>query len=164
MTQDSTISPVLDVAHKTIAIAGCASLVTMDETGWPSARAVAAFPPDENFSKMVIATHPDSRKTTHVKADPRVLLSYLELENRGYVTIIGHAHLDDDREARKAYWTDRFSAFWPDGPESDAYQLIVAEPERLEVRSFGLGVAEDPTRWSPVILERRGSGAWAKNN
>ena len=47
---------------------------------------------------------------------------------------------------------DRFSAFFPDGPASDDYHLIVVTPARLELRSFGLNVAETPTRWSPEIL------------
>ena len=164
MTQDPSVKSVLDVAQQTIAAAGCASLITMDESGHPSSRAVAAFPPEANFARVVIGTHPDSRKNVHVLKDPRVLMSYVDNSNRGYVTVIGKAHIDDKSEERKTYWVDRFSAFFPGGPDSDEYQLMIVVPERLEVRSFGLKVAEEPTHWSPVILERGEAGEWRQTN
>jgi general stress protein 26 len=84
--------------------------------------------------------------------------------NRGYLTVIGNAHINETSEEKKTYWVDRFSAFFPDGPESDDYQLMIVVPERLEIRSFGLKVAEEPTRWSPVILERGTAGEWQQTN
>jgi hypothetical protein len=41
---------------------------------------------------------------------------------------------------------------------------MVVVPERLELRSFGLKVAEKPTHWSPVIMERDAAGAWQPIN
>jgi general stress protein 26 len=164
MTQDPPVESLLDVAQQTITAAGCASLITVEESGHPSSRAVAAFPPDEDFSRIVIGTHPDSRKNAHVLRDPRVVLSYIDNANRGYLTVIGRAHIDDKSQEKKSYWVERFSAFFPDGPESDQYQLMIVVPERLELRSFGLKVAEEPTRWSPVILERGETGEWQQSN
>ena len=160
MAGDSDTDSLLDVARQTIEASGCASLVTVDETGGPSARAVAAFPPDDDFSRIVIGTHPNSRKTVHVHNDPRVVLSYVDNANRGYVTVIGTARVDDTPEEKKQYWVDRFSAFFPGGPESDEYQLMIVVPQRLELRSFGLEVASEPTQWHPVILERGEGGGW----
>jgi hypothetical protein len=51
-----------------------------------SSRSVAAFPPDGDFARIVIGTHPDSRKNTHVLNDSRVVLSYVDNANRGYLT------------------------------------------------------------------------------
>ena len=160
MTQDADIRSLLQVAEETIAAAGCASLITIDESGLPSSRPVAAFPPDPEFSRIMVGSDTGSRKTEHLRANPNVVLSYVDMQNRGYLTVIGRAHFSDNPEDRKRYWTDRFSAFFPGGPESDEYMLIVVVPDRLELRSFGLKVAEEPTRWSPVILERGESGAW----
>ena len=164
MTQDPSVEFLLDVAQQTVTAAGSASLITVDETGHPSSRAVAAFPPDANFSRIVIGTHPDSRKNAHVLSDPRVLLSYVDNANRGYLTVIGKAHIETDSDERATYWVDRFSAFFPDGPESDEYQLMIVVPERLELRSFGLKIAEEPTRWSPAILERGEAEKWQQIN
>ena len=164
MTQEQSVESLLDIARQTITAAGYASLITVEESGHPSSRAVAAFAPDADFSRIVIGTHPDSRKTVHVLRDPRVVLSYIDGPNRGYVTVIGNAHIDDNIEQRKTYWVDRFSGFFPGGPESDEYQLMIVVPERLELRSFGLKVAEEPTRWSPEILERGAAGEWLQTN
>ena len=164
MTQNRPVKSLLDVAQETITAAGCASLITVDESGHPSSRSVAAFPPEGDFTRIVIGTHPDSRKSAHVIRDSRVVLSYVDGVNRGYLTVIGNAHIDDKSKEKKTFWVDRFSAFFPDGPDSDEYQLMIVVPEQLEIRSFGLKVAEEPTRWSPVILERGEAGEWQQTN
>jgi general stress protein 26 len=164
MTHDSSVKSLLDVAQQTITAAGCASLITLDETGHPSSRSVAAFPPDGDFARIVIGTHPESRKNAHVLRDPRVVLSYVDGANRGYLTVVGNARIDDNSDEKQTYWVERFNAFFPGGPESDEYQLMIVIPERLELRSFGLKVAEEPTRWSPVILERGETGEWQQSN
>ena len=91
-------------------------------------------------------------------------MSYVDNENRGYAAVIGKARIEERSEERRSYWVYRFSAFFPGGPESDEYQLMIVVPERLELRSFGLKVAEEPTRWSPVILNRSEAGEWQQSN
>lgn len=164
MTEDPSVKSLLDIARETITAAGCASLITVDETGHPSSRSVAAFPPDGDFARIVIGTHPDSRKNKHVLNDPRVVLSYVDNANRGYLTVIGKAHIEANSDEKTTYWVDRFGAFFPDGPESEEYQLMIVVPDRLELRSFGLKVAEEPTRWSPVILKKGNAGEWQQTN
>ncbi len=160
MTQSSDIEALLDVANQMMNAAGCASLITVDESGLPSSRAVRTFPSDDEFTKIVIPTHPDSRKTVHVRDNSNVVLSYIDAANRGYVTVIGKAALNDRLEDKRSFWSEPFLAFFPGGPESEEYLLIDVTPERIELRSFTLGVAEEPTRWSPVTLERTATGAW----
>ncbi len=41
MTQDPSVKSLLDIAQQTITAAGYASLITVDESGNPSSRAVA---------------------------------------------------------------------------------------------------------------------------
>ncbi len=77
-----------------------------------------------------------------------------------YVTVIGKAIIDDGVEDKRAGWMEPFSAFWPDGPESEDYLLIVVAPRQIEVRSYTQGVAEAPTQWTPVTLEQTGTGGW----
>ncbi len=100
----------------------------------------------------------------HVLGDPRVVLSYVDGSNRGYLTVIGNAHIEDNTEERKTHWVDRLSSFFPDGPDSDEYQLMFVVPERLELRSFGLKVAEEPIHWTLVILQRGKAGEWRQTN
>lgn len=164
MIEAYSVEFLLDVARQATELAGTASLVTLDETGHPSSRSIAAFAPDDDVARFVIGSNLESRKIDHILRDPRVLLTYVDGPNRGYLTVVGTAHMERDSEERRTYWVDRFSAFFPDGPESDEYQLLIIVPERLELRSFGLKVADQPTRWSPVMLERGDAGAWVQTN
>lgn len=41
---------------------------------------------------------------------------------------------------------------------------MIVIPERQELRSFGLKVADKPTRWWPVMLERDDAGTWVQTN
>jgi general stress protein 26 len=160
MTKNSDIEALLDVGMQIVTAAGCASFITMDEIGLPSSRPVRTFPSDAEFTKITIPTDLNSRKTVQARNNPRVVLGYVDLPTRGYVTVSGNAELNDRLEDKKAVWMDAFSAFWPDGPESESYLLIEVTPERIELRSYTQGVAEDPTRWTPVALERAGAGGW----
>ena len=162
MTQDSDIEAFLDVGRQIMTAAGCASLVTIDESGLPSSRPVRTFPSDDALTKITIPTDSNSRKTVQARINPLILLGYVDLSSRGYVTVIGNAELNDRPEDKQAIWVDQFLAFWPDGPESESYLLIDVTPQRIEMRSYTQGVAEDPTRWTPVTLERTGTGVWTE--
>jgi general stress protein 26 len=164
MNDDTSVKTLLDVAQRMMAEAKTAFLVTLDETGCPASRVVNPFAPEADFARIVVPTHPASRKTRHIEGDPRVVLSYLDGPNQGYVTLVGRAELSDDLEERKAHWLGWFTVFWPDGPESDGYRLLLVAPERIELRSFKLGVAGDPTHWSPVILARDDAGHWQRRD
>ena len=164
MTQDSDIEVFLDVGRQIMTAAGCASLITIDEAGLPSSRPVRTFPSDDGLTKITIPTDSNSRKTVQARCNPGVLLSYVDLSSRGYVTVVGNAELNDRPEDKQAFWVDQFSAFWPDGPESETYLLIDVVPERIEMRSYTQGVAEDPTRWTPVTLERTDSDDWTQTS
>ena len=160
MTQDYDIETLLRVAKLIMTAAGCASLITIDESGLPSSRAVRTFPSDDEFTKIAIPTDSKSRKTLHVRNNSSVVLSYIDAPTRGYVTVIGNAVLNDRPEKKKALWKDSFLLFWPDGPESEDYLVIDVTPERIELRSYTQGVAEEPTHWAPVTLRRTGIGGW----
>jgi general stress protein 26 len=164
MTQSPDTKALLDAAKQIMTAAGCASLITVDESGLPSSRAVRTFLSDDKFTKIVIPTHPDSRKTVQVRNNSNVVLSYIDVPSRGYVTVIGKAVLNDRLEDRRTFWSEPFLAFFPGGPESEEYLLMDFTPERLELRSFILGVAEEPTRWSPATLERAATGAWQQTS
>jgi general stress protein 26 len=160
MTDDSDVGVVLGIANQIMAAAGCASLITIDESGLPFSRPVRTFPSDEQFSRITVPSDVHSRKTHQAKNNPNVVLSYVDAPSRGYVTIIGKAVLDDSPKGKQAAWLEPFAAFWPDGPDSEDYLLIVVTPERIETRSYTQGVAESPTRWTPITLARTDSGGW----
>ena len=160
MNQESDVEVCLDVGRNIMAAAGCASLVTVDETGQPTSRPVRAFPSDDVLTTISIPTDSASRKTAQAKENPRFLLSYVDAASRGYVTIIGSAKLNARPEDKEAIWVDQFLAFWPGGPQTESYLLIDVTPKRIEMRSYTQGVAANPTRWTPQVLERTEAGEW----
>lgn len=160
MARDPDIETLLDIGKQVMSAAGCASLITIDDSGLPSSRPVRTFPSDDALTRITIPTDLNSRKTVQARSNPNVVLSYVDLSTRGYVTVIGTAVLNDRAEDKEATWIDPFFAFWPDGPESKSYSLIEVTPQRIEMRSFTQGVAEEPTRWTPVTLDRTGTGTW----
>jgi len=160
MSDDSDINAILDVASQIITAAGCASLITIDDSGLPSSRPVRTFPSDEQFAKITIPSDINSRKTRQVGNNPNVVLSYVDALSRGYVTMTGKGVLVDSPEEKQKAWLEPFAAFWPDGPESEDYLLIVVTPELIEARSYTQGVAASPTRWTPATLARADSGGW----
>lgn len=113
MEDEYAVEFLLDVARQTVEAAGTASLVTLDETGAPSLRSIAAFAPDDDFARFVIGSNLASRKVDHIERDPRVLLTYLDGANRGYFTVVAKAHIERDAAERTTYWVDRFNAFFP---------------------------------------------------
>ena len=72
----------------------------------------------------------------------------------------GDGEIVDQPDEKRAAWRDAFLAFWPDGPESESYTLIVVRPERIEIRSYTQWIADSPTHWTPVVLTRTDDGGW----
>lgn len=158
MSQDT--DAVLEVVRGIMDAAGCASLITIDEAGFPSSRPVRTFPSDDKLTEITIPSDVKSRKTRHAVDNPKVLLSYVDTPSRGYVTIVGEAEVTDHPEKKRAAWVESFAAFWPDGADSPGYVLIVVRPERIETRSYTQGIADTPTFWEPVVLSRADDGGW----
>ena len=164
MSDHPDIEAVLDVCIQIMTAAGCATLITTDESGMLFARPVRTFPSDDELSSITIPTDVNSRKTRQAGSNSTVALSYVDAPSRGYVTIVGRAALIDNVEDKRAAWLEPFTAFWPGGPESEDYLLIVVTPERIEARSYTQGIAESPTRWTPVTLERIENSGWRQTS
>ncbi len=111
MTDDTDVGAVLEVASQIMAAAGCASLITIDDSGLPSSRPVRTFPSDEQFTRVTIPSDLNSRKTHQVRSNPYVVLSYIDAPSRGYVTMIGKGVIVDNPEDKQAAWMEPFAAF-----------------------------------------------------
>jgi general stress protein 26 len=131
----------LAAARDIMTTSGPCAVITVDETGWPQARTVDAFPPDDN---MVVwfATNPKTRKVAQIKKDPRVTLYYYNPAAMEYVTVLGRARLVDDPAEKQKRWKDSFRAFWPD--RGAGYLLVEVTPERIEAVSPTREIFNDP--------------------
>lgn len=156
--QECTPEQLLEVARQTIESAGTCFLVTVGEEGLPSARVMAPFPPEADFT-VWMGARPRSRKIREIAKDDRAVLGYSYAADGAYLSMAGKVVVEDDLEKRRRYWLEDFRAFWPDGPEGDDYILLRFVPTRMELMNVMRGVAADPTGLGPVVLVRR-DDAW----
>jgi general stress protein 26 len=140
----------VEVAREIMNSAQVCSLITLDGSGHPRARAMDAFPPDENLV-VWLATTRKSRKVEQMRADPRVTLYYFDTNTMSYVTLLGTAELVDDPVEKARRWKDGWEAFYPG--ERENYLLIRVVPRQLELISFAHGIGGDPETWTPLSVE-----------
>ena len=136
----------LETALEIIGSVKCPSLTTLDESGTPKTRTIAAFPPDDDMT-IWLGTSPNSRKAVNITADSRITLNYWEPEGMSYVTVNGKAQLVNDPELKKKYWMEGWERWYPE-PEKD-YILIQIKPESLEIFSFKHEVMGSHPDWIP---------------
>ena len=126
------------------------AFVTMGEDGYPQARVVDPFSPDEDMT-IWVGTNPLTRKVAQIKRNPHVTLFYFHTASYGYVTVLGQAVLVADPAEKAKRWKAEWSGLYKDR-ETD-YLLIKVKPVRLEVLSPAHGLMSDPKTWRPVMLD-----------
>ena len=140
----------LAAARDVIAAARYTTLITLDSTGHPQARAVDPFAPDDDFV-VWIGTNRRTRKVGEIRRDPRVTLYYFDELSAAYVTIRGTARVVTDSAETARRWKPEWEAFYPD--RAADYVLIAVTPRRLEIVSEELGIVGDPRTWAPPAVE-----------
>jgi general stress protein 26 len=146
---DSTNYKIIKAAREIMTAAGICTLITLDEEGVARARAMDAFPADDNFI-IWFGTNPKSRKVKQIEHDSRVTLYYFDKPTASYVMIHGNAEIMNSREVKENHWKEAWQNFYPDYPEN--YLLIKVTPEWLEVISEARGISGDPITWQPTIV------------
>lgn len=149
---DARERAVTDAARSIMVALRYAIVVTNgDSPGWPQARPIDAFAPDERLV-VWFATNPKSRKVAQLRRDPHVTLHYFDVRapELGYVTLFGRARLVDDAAEKQKRWKEGWEAFWPDRGAS--YLLVEVTPERVEVFSPKHGIEADPVTWRPAAV------------
>ena len=143
-SNDSTPTDLTKVAREIIVDAGNCALITLDENGAPSVRAMDPFLPENDFT-IWLGTNSKSRKVDQIKSDPRVTLYYFDVNASAYVTIRGNAEIVNSTKEKKNRWKKAWEAFYPDFPEG--FSLIKVSPVWLEVISEKHGVLGDSISW-----------------
>jgi len=164
MDEPSSSSPelkqVLDAVLSTMQAEQYCFLITVDATGQPQARMVAAARVEPDMRVWVI-TSPESRKVREIRNDNRATMAFSDSKGEGYVTLIGNARLDNDVNRKKALWKFQYEAFFPGGQDGNDSILIEFMPKRLEIMHFHLKVGIWPWTFQPAILVREG-GSWKR--
>ncbi len=147
-------SELINAAKEIISSAATCALITIDEEGKPSVRAMETLPLEDNFT-IWFGTNPKSRKVTEIKKDSRVSLYYLDSDGSGYVTIHGIAEIIEDNKAKEVHWKEEWAAFYPN--KENGYVLIKVTPITMEVISNSRGISGDSIAWKvpEVVFENK---------
>lgn len=138
---------IVSAAKEIMTSAPTCTLITIDEQGRPRARAMDAFPPEDDFT-IWFGTNPKSRKVDQIKKNDRVTLYYLDHDDSGYVMIHGKGYIIDDQSEKEKHWKEEWEAFYPNN--QDAFILIKVLPEWMEVISNSRGILGNNETWEPI--------------
>jgi len=106
--------------------------------------------------RVWIATGRNSAKAGHIIANANVELFYQIGSDMVHLTVTGSAKFIDDLAEKRRVWTDKIfdydlAQFWPGGPESKEFGLILVSPSRIELTSLAeMGAGQKPQVWRPA--------------
>ncbi len=103
--------------------------------------------------RVWVATGRNSPKARHIAANPKVELFYQIGRDMVHLTVRGRARFVDDLGEKKRVWNGKIfdyelAQFWPDGPESKDFGLMLIMPSKVELTSLGdLAQGRPPEVW-----------------
>lgn len=106
-----------------------AMLTTRAPDGTLTSRPMALQEADFDGDLWFFATR-DSRKVTHVTADPQVNVEVTSADV--WVSLTGSARVVQDDAKKRELWNRGIEAWFPNGPEADDIVLIKVEGESAE--------------------------------
>ncbi len=91
--------------------------------------------------RVWVATGRSSAKARHIDNNPRVELFYQIGAEMVHLTVTGTAKFVEDLAEKKRIWSGKvfdydLAQFWPGGPESKDFGLMMITPERVELTSL----------------------------
>jgi general stress protein 26 len=103
--------------------------------------------------RVWIATSTSSPKARHIRKNPRVELFYQIGPDMVHLTITGRARFVEDIGEKKRVWNGKvfdyeLGQFWPEGPESKEFALLLIDPQRVELTSLAeMSQGKKPEVW-----------------
>ncbi len=92
--------------------------------------------------RVWVATGRASAKAAQIAKNPKVELFYQVGTDFLHLTVTGTAKFIDDVTEKKRIWDGKvfdyeLAQFWPEGPASKEFGLLLIEPTRVELTSLG---------------------------
>ena len=137
--------------HATAAKATWAYLATVDGT---QPRVKVVHPAFEG-ERVWVATGRGSAKARHIGRNSNVELFYQVGPETIHLTVTGKATFVEDPAEKKRVWNAKvfdydLSQFWPDGPDSKDFGLMLITPARVELTSLPeMMTGKKPELWRP---------------
>ncbi|MGO9451771.1 MAG: pyridoxamine 5'-phosphate oxidase family protein [Candidatus Binataceae bacterium] len=139
-------------AHEVSSKATWAYLATASGSQ-PKVRVV--HPAIEN-RRVWVATGRNSAKAKHISGNPKVELFYQVGNDMVHLTVTGHARFIEDAAEKKRVWEGKvfdyeLGQFWPEGPASKDFGLMLIEPTKVELTSLAeMTQGKKPEVWRPT--------------
>jgi general stress protein 26 len=107
--------------------------------------------------RLWVATGRNSHKAKQIEHNPRVELFFQIGPEMVHLTISGGARFVEDMAEKTRVWNGKvfdyeLAQFWPGGPESKDFGLLLVEPARVELTSL----AEMTTGKPPRVWRHKG--------
>jgi len=134
--------------------------VTVTSCGEANARIIQPHKPTQDWS-IDFATRRTTRKFKEIESSGKLTLAYQDDTDRAYVSLVGHAVVDDNIELKRTRWAaltakERELALrWnPKGPEDSDWLYIRLITNRIELWSATRNIMPEPKGYSAAILRR----------
>jgi general stress protein 26 len=152
----------LHVAREIIAKVPLCMAITVDRNGDANARVVQVKPLSDAWT-VRFATDLRSRKAQEIQRNGRLTLAYQYDPGNAYVSLVGHAIINNDVPAKKANWRPESYRWHPGGPDDPNVVYIDFTADRIEVWSSSHGVEPDPIKglWATVLV--RDASGWRQH-
>lgn len=107
-------------------------MLTTQFAGGLRARPLEARP-DREAGLIFFVTDVHSAKEEEIKSAPDVGITFIDPDDKAYLSITGRASLMRNVEKTKALWRKTDEVWWPDGPSSADVSLLRIEPITAEL-------------------------------
>ncbi|MGH7925063.1 MAG: pyridoxamine 5'-phosphate oxidase family protein [Candidatus Binatus sp.] len=103
--------------------------------------------------RVWVATGRASAKARHIQNNPKVELFYQISAEMVHLTVTGKAKFVEDVAEKKRIWNGKIfdydlAQFWPGGPESKDFGLMLITPDRVELTSLAeMTTGKKPEVW-----------------
>jgi general stress protein 26 len=108
-----------------------AMFTTIDDEGFIHSRPMVTQQSDFDGT-LWFFTHDECAKTRHLQKDPRVNVTYSDVDEHRYVSISGTGELSRDRKKMEELWSPLHKAWFPEGLEDPHLALIQVKVNRAE--------------------------------
>ena len=108
-----------------------AMMVTQDPDGSLHGRPMSAIQ-TEYDGTLWFMTRDASLKVEALEANPKVMLSYADIDEHHYVSLSGTARIVHDRAKVKQLWSEGARVWFPNGPDDPQIALIAVEVTSAE--------------------------------
>ena len=104
-------------------------------------------------NRVWVATGRASAKARHIGKNPKVELFYQIGADMVHLTVTGKAKFVEDLAEKKRIWNGKvfdydLAQFWPGGPESKDFGLMLITPDRVELTSLpDMTTGKPPEVW-----------------